>query len=136
MFPRQLVVSKLEAAFRNIAIAGGYNTDCNRVLLWDNVPTEYSQNAIYIKDPREKYEKQGNGYVCILSIEVVAIVVERIDLTADKLGNLLLEDLIKAVSSVTHQGVFINLENSYKWVDTKGKTACEIELNLSVKYKI
>lgn len=126
MLPRQSIIDKLTLALSSV----------KNVLIWDNVPSEYSTEAIYLKDTREKYEKQGNGYVCTLSIEIIAIAIETASSSADKLGNLILEDLIKAISQVSMPGVFFYLEDSHKWVETKGKTACEIELNLSVKYKI
>jgi hypothetical protein len=132
---RQSIIEQIETALNNININNGYSTDFNGVLVWDNLPTEYSQNAIYLKDTREKYEKQGNKYTCTLRIEVIAIVVETQVTTAAVLGNLALADLIKAVRAVSYPGAFINLANAEKWIETKGKTACEVELNLDVKYQ-
>jgi hypothetical protein len=133
---RQSIIETLETALANITIANGYSTDFNGVLVWDNLPTEYSQNAIYLKDTREKYEKQGNKYTCTLRIEIIAIAIETSTDTATKLGNLALADFIKAVCAVSQSGAFINLVSAEKWIETKGKTACEIELNLDVKYQI
>lgn len=135
MHPRQAILDTLTTALANISVANGYQTDFNGVLVWDNVPAEYSQNGIYIKDTREKYEKHGNKYTSTLRVEVIAIVIETPSLTAAKLGNIALADLIKAVCSVSHPGVFVNLADSHKWVETKGKTACEVELNIYVKYQ-
>jgi hypothetical protein len=133
---RQSIIEQIEAALANIKIANGYSMDFDGVLVWDNLPTEYSQNAIYLKDTREKYEKQGNKYICTLRLEIIAIVIESGPDTAAKLGNLALVDLIKAVCTVSNPGAFINLVNAEKWIETKGKTACEVELNLDVKYQI
>ena len=107
----------------------------NRVLLWDNVPTQYSTNAIYLKDTREKYEKKNNVYVSTLRIELVAIVVETPNTSATDLGNLALRELIEAVTSVEVKGAIFNLADSFKYIDTKGVTACEVELNIDVKYQ-
>lgn len=133
---RQSIIDQIAAALANISINNGYSTDFNGVLVWDNTPTEYSENAIYIKDTREKYVKQGNKYACTLRVEIIAIAIESGSTTADKLGNLALADLIKAVNSVSHKGAFINLADAHKWIDTKGKTACEVELNIDIKYQI
>jgi hypothetical protein len=133
---RQSIIEQIETALAAIKIANGYSTDFNGVLVWDNLPTEYSQNAIYLKDTREKYQKQGNKYTCTLRIEIVAIVIESGSDTAALLGNLALADLIKAVCTVSHPGAFINLADAHKWIETKGKTACEVELNLDIKYQI
>lgn len=107
----------------------------DRVLLWDNVPSQYSTNAIYLKDTREKYEKKNNVYVSTLRIELVAIVVETPNTSAADLGNLALRELIEAVTSVEVKGVIFNLADSFKYIDTKGVTACEVELNIDVKYQ-
>jgi hypothetical protein len=133
---RQSIIEQIETALAAIKIANGYSTDFNGVLVWDNLPTEYSQNAIYLKDTREKYQKQGNKYTCTLRIEIIAIVIETSTNTAAKLGNLALADLIKAVCTVSYPGAFINLADAHKWIETKGKTACEVELNLDIKYQI
>jgi hypothetical protein len=107
----------------------------NQVLLWDDVPTEYTQSAIYIKDVSEKYEKKNLVYVATLRIEIVAVVLETPQDTAAKLGNIALVDLIEAVSKLSLKGVIFNLVDSHKWIETSGKTACQVELNLDVKYQ-
>lgn len=133
---RSAIVATIETALADINIANGYSTDFDGVLVWDNLPTEYSQNAIYLKDTREKYQKQGNKYTCTLRIEIQAIIIETSTNTAAKLGNLALADLIKAVCTVSYPGAFINLADAHKWIETKGKTACEVELNLDIRYQI
>lgn len=105
------------------------------VALWDNVPSQYSTNAIYLKDTREKYELKNSVYQATLRIEIVAIVIETKDESASELGNLVLAQLIGAVRSLKVKGVIVNLADSFKYIDTKGKTACEVELNIDVKYQ-
>ena len=107
----------------------------NQVLLWDNVPSQYSTNAVYLKDTREKYEKKNNVYQATLRIELVAIVIETKDAPAANLGNLALRELIEAVTGLTVKGAIFNLTDSFKYIDTKGVTACEVELNIDVKYQ-
>lgn len=133
---RQLIIDKLAAALSAISTANGYQTDFNNVAVWDNTPAEYSENAIYIKDTREKYEDKNGRYLCVLRIEIIAIVIESGSNTAAELGNLALTDLIKAVTQVSHKGAFINLVDAHKWIETKGLAACEVELNLDIKYQI
>ena len=131
---RQEIIEQLETLLRNISTTNGYSCDFNRVLLWDDVPTEYSQNAIYVKDTREKYEKK-NKYTATLRLEIIAIVIETQDNPATKLGNLALEDLIEAVSQLSVCSSIVTLVDSFKWIETKGKTACQVELNIDVKYQ-
>ena len=131
---RQEIIEQLETLLGNISTTNGYSSDFNRVLLWDDVPAEYSQNAIYVKDTREKYEKK-NKYTATLRLEIIAIVMETPDNRATKLGNIALADLIKAVSQLNVCGSMVNLVESHKWIETKGQTACQVELNIDVKYQ-
>lgn len=132
---RQPIIELLETTLRLISVASGYQTDFNGVLLWQSVPTEYGQNAIYVKDVLEKYEKHGTKYTAVLKVEIVAVVIETATDSAAKLGNLALADLIKAVSSISYPGAFFILKDASKWIETQGKTACQVELNIDVKYQ-
>ena len=132
---RQPIIELLETTLRLISVASGYQTDFNGVLLWQSVPTEYGQNAIYVKDVLEKYEKHGTKYTAVLKVEIVAVVMETAIDPAAKLGNLALADLIKAVSSISYPGAFFILKDASKWIETQGKTACQVELNIDVKYQ-
>mgnify|MGYP003507409947 FL=1 len=132
---RQPIIELLETTLRLISVASGYQTDFNGVLLWQSVPTEYGQNAIYVKDVLEKYEKHGTKYAAVLKVEIVAVVIETATDSAAKLGNLALADLIKAVSSISYPGAFFILKDASKWIETQGKTACQVELNIDVKYQ-
>ena len=125
---RQHVVNALTDVIRS-------HTFMDRVLLWDNVPSQYSTNAVYLKDTREKYEKKNSVYQATLRIELVAIVVEEKNASAADLGNLALRELIEAVTNLRVSGVIFNLVDSFKYIDTKGVTACEVELNIDVKYQ-
>jgi hypothetical protein len=133
--PRQPIIELLETTLRSISVASGYQTDFNGVLLWQEVPTEYGQNAIYVKDVVEKYDKHGNKYTAVLKVEIVAVVIETATDPAAKLGNLALADLIQAVSSISYPGAFFILKDASKWIETQGKTACQVELNIDVKYQ-
>ena len=105
------------------------------VALWDNLPSQYGQNAIYLKDTRASYEKKNNLYLATLRIEVLAIIIETSDKSAAELGNIALARLIGAVTQLSIKGVIVNLADSFKYIDTKGKTACQVELNIDVKYQ-
>ena len=103
--------------------------------LWNDVPSQYARNAIYLKDTREKYEKKNNLYQATLRIEIVAIAIETRDNSASVLGNIALRKLIGAVTQLSIKGVIVNLADSFKYIETRGRTACEVELNIDVKYQ-
>ena len=128
MSKRQEIIDALTKKLRSLPTF-------NQVLLWDNVPNQYSTNAVYLKDTREKYEKKNSVYQATLRIELVAIVIETKNVPAANLGNLALRELIEAVAGLTVKGAIFNLIDSFKYIDTKGVTACEVELNIDVKYQ-
>ena len=132
---RNQIVPKIDTALKQISKASGYNTDFEKVSYWQNTATEYKQNHLDYRDVREEYAKNNSLYKADLIFEVTAIVIEQDDTTAARLGNLALEDLIKAMRSISWQGYFLYLKRSHKYVETKGKTACCIELEFVISYK-
>ncbi len=127
LLDRQQIIDALTAKLRSLPTY-------KRVLEWDNVPSQYSFNAIYLKDTREKYEKKNDLYKAVLRIELVAVVIEQPDNSASELGNLALRELHQAVRTLQVNGAIFNLIDAFKYVDTKGVTACEVELHIDVKY--
>lgn len=134
MNKRQQVIEQLWTRLGDISLANGYQTDFAAVRLWDDIPTEYGQNEIVLKDTRVKFEKK-NKYTATVRIEIIAIVIESATDHASELGNIALEDLTRAVLSLESDKFIVNLVEAFKFVQTKGKTACEVELNIDVKYQ-
>jgi hypothetical protein len=126
---RQQAIDQLSAHLSAIAMFDG-------VLFWSEIPADYGENALYLKDTQETYSKKNGFYVATLKIEIIAVVLETPTDNADKLGNLALSELIKAVELLKVKDAFATLAESHKWVQTKGKTACEIELSLDLEYKL
>jgi hypothetical protein len=126
---RQQAIDQLTARLNAIPMFDG-------VLFWEQIPAEYGENALYLKDNQEKYTKKNGFYIATLRIEIIAVVIETPADTADKLGNLALAELIHAVNLLSVKDAFATLAESHKWVTTKGKTACEIELSLDLEYKL
>ena len=125
---RQQIITQLTALLNAIP-------EYRNVALWDDVPSQYSHNTIFLKDTREKYEKKNSVYQATLRIEIVAITIETKDASAAELGNIALGKLIGAVTQLSMKGVILNLADSFKYIETKGRTACEVELNIDVKYQ-
>ncbi|MDJ0570272.1 MAG: hypothetical protein QNJ53_14690 [Pleurocapsa sp. MO_192.B19] len=131
---RAKIVEELEAILRNISTANGYATDFERVESWRDVPTQYDRNYLIWRDGKEKYQKK-NKYTATLKIEIIAVVLESANARADVLGTIALADLIKAVSQLKVCGSIVTLVEAHKWIETKGKTAAQVELNIDVKYQ-
>lgn len=125
---RQQILDRLTSLLKEVE---GFE----RVRPWDEVPATYAQNEIFLKDTREKYEKKNSRYQATLSIEIVAIVIETEATTASDLGNIAIARLIEAVLKLSVCGAIVNLSDCFKYIATKGKTACEVELNIDVKYQ-
>lgn len=118
-----------------ITKANGYQTDFSRLTYWQDTPTEYKENHLDYRDVAEIYSKKNSLYLASVNFEVTAVVIEENGTTAQILGNLALEDLIKCVRSFSICNYILVLKRSHKYVETKGKTACCIELQFIVKYK-
>lgn len=134
MDSRQQVVEQLETLLKEISVSNDYQTDFDQVDIWDNLPAEYGQNKIIIKDTKEKYEKQNTQYKNTLRLEIIAIVLEKPNKSASELGTIALYDLKQAVKKLSVCGAVPTLVLSNKFVETKGRTACEVELQIDVKY--
>ena len=132
---RNKIVTEIDTALKQISKANGYNTDFDRFLYWASTPTEYDYNYLIYRDTTEEYSKKNNDYKAKLNLELLAIVIEN-DTPAPILGTLALADLIKLIRSMKNCGFIINLHRSHKYVETKGKTACQIELEIDVTYRI
>ncbi len=131
---RQQVVDELEKLLKSISTTNNYQTDFDDVRVWDDLPSEYGHNEIIFKDTKEKYEKKNVEYKNTLRVEIIAVVLEQSGKPASKLGTIALSDLKQAVKKMSVCGAVTTLITSDKWVSTKGRTACEVELHIDVKY--
>ncbi len=134
MDARAKIAEELETLLEDISTANGYATDFDRVEAWRDVPAQYDRNYLFWRDTKEKYEKK-NKYTATLKIEIIAVVLETANARADVLGTIALADLIRAVSQLKVCGAIVTLDQSHKYIETKGKTAAQVELNIDVKYQ-
>ena len=133
---RQPIINKLEEILTKISTVNGYQTNFDKIVYWQDTPTEYSFNYLIYRDTTEEYERKGNSYLVKLALEIVAIVIENSDNQAANLGNLAIEDLIKAMANYQLCDTTLKLTRSHKFIETRGKTACQVELELSISYQI
>ena len=131
---RQELVEVIGSELEKISKANGYKTDFDKVSYWQDTPTEYNKNHLNYQDEDERYKPENTNYDAALEIYIRAVVIGTSSSPAPKLGNLALNDLINAMEEVCLQGALIDLVDSRKWCETKGKTACLIELQIRVSY--
>ena len=129
------MIIALGTALNSISTDNNYHTDFFAVTYWQATETQYEKNHLDYRDTTEEYDKNNLLYNTLLSIEIVAIVFETSTSSASDLGTLALEDLIRAIKGLSLDGVMFNLKRSHKYVETKGKTACHVELEIAVYYK-
>lgn len=132
---RNQIIVDINELLEQINSDNGYNTNFDKILYWASTPTEYDRNYLIYRDTTEEYSSHNNYYKALLNLEIIAIVIET-DTSASILGNLALDDLIKAVTNLSTQGWIITLNRSHKFVETKGKTACQIELEITINYRL
>ena len=135
MTNRVEIVAAVKNALLKISRKNQNQTNFSKVTYWQDTPSEYGQNHLNFRDEEENYKIENQRYKAELDLYIEAIVVET-EKDAAELGTLALLDLIGAVKSLSLCGALFELVGSSKWVETKGKTACLVELKVKVKYKI
>ncbi len=131
---RGQIVAVVEAALKNISTANGYQTDFAKVTRWQDTPSEYQQNHLDFRDETAQYKWNNNHYEAMLPISIVMVVFETATPAAD-LGTMALEDSMRAVKLMVLKDGKFNLLRSHMYVETKGKTAAHVELEIAVSYK-
>jgi hypothetical protein len=104
------------------------------LIYWQDTPTQYDRNFLNYRDTTEEYKRQNQLHLARLNIEIVAVIIET-NVSAAELGNLALVELIGAVNNFSLKAITVDLLRSHKFVETKGKTAAQIELEIAVNYK-
>jgi hypothetical protein len=135
MIKRQEICDVLEAQLSNISTANGYSIDFDKITYWQGTETEYSKNHLNFRDESEDYEQTNTRYDASLSVVIEAVVIETGSLSAPKMGTLALKDVMVAVKNCSLPTTLFNFKRSHKYVETKGKTAALIELEVEVLYK-
>lgn len=128
MTKRQEIVDAFHDAVKDVG-------NFDKITYWQDTDTQYGKNHLDYRDTTEEYTKKNIVYDAVLNIEIAAVVYGDENITAQQLGTLRLSDLIRAVRSLVLPQCLFSLARSHKWVDTKGKTACCIELEVVVHYK-
>lgn len=107
----------------------------DKVTSWQDTDTGYGISHLDYRDTTEEYTKKNTVYDAALSIEIAAIVYGDETKTAQEMGTIVLTDLINTVRTLALPKCLFDLARSHKWVETKGKTACCVELELIIHYK-
>ncbi len=134
MTQRLAIRDKIQATIEAIS-SDKYSFD--KYSNWQPTDTQYEKNHLDIRDEQEKSKRENGVYKTLLTIHVSAIIWESDKGTAEELGTLALADLIRAIRPLTlpGSGLIKNLESD-KWVETKGRSQCQIELDIQVSYKL
>lgn len=128
MTKRQEILNKIASAVEGL---GRFD----KVTYWQDTDTQYGIPHLDYRDTTEEYTKKNTVYDAQLSIEITAVVYGDKTNNASVLGTLTLSDLIDAVRPLTLPQCLFSLTRSHKWLETKGKTSCIVELELNVHYK-
>ena len=132
---RSEIVGIVNNALVNISTANGYQVDFSKVTRWQETPTEYEENHLDFRDETAEYKWINNYYEAILPISITAVVFETTTTSAAVMGTIVLEDLMKAVETMVLCNAKFKLSRSHLYVETKGKTAAHVELEIVVDYK-
>lgn len=104
---------------------------------WQDTDTQYEKNHLDLRDTTAEMERQNKLYQGVLNLEITAIVWASNTNDAANLGTMALNDLIRMVRNLVFPcSAVLNNIRSNKWIETRGKTACHVQLELQVNYKI
>jgi hypothetical protein len=134
---RDEIVAQIQLALGQISKLNDYYTDFERITYWQATPTQYEQNHLNFRDESEDYDLDNTKYHAKLPIIIEAIVMESQTDSAAELGTLALKDLMKAVGSCSGslRAALFAFKRSHKYVETKGRTAVLVELEIEVLYR-
>ena len=132
---RREIVEIVNNALANISTANGYQIDFSKVTRWQDTASEYEENHLDFRDETVEYKWINNYYEATLPISITAVVFETTDTPAAVMGTIVLEDLMKAVKTMVLCSGKFKLSRSHLYVETKGKTAAHVELEIVVDYK-
>ena len=135
MTRRKEIVDAVATALNQISVTNGYSTNFSKITYWQDTDIQYGFNHLNYRDTTEEYSRKNTVYDTNLSIEIAAIVYGVEKEIAQELGTLALADIIAAVRSMVLPQCLFDLARSHKWVETKGKTAVCVELELIARYK-
>ena len=132
MTKRGEIVNAIATALNGMT-TNGYSYE--KITYWQDTNTQEDKNHLDYRDTTEE-EIEQNGYKgAILQIEISAIVLGDGALSAAEMGTLAIADIRQTINSLRILGKVPLIRRSHKYVETKGKTACLVEVEAEVKYK-
>ena len=132
MSRRGEIVDAIALSLNNIT-TNGYSYD--KVTYWQDTSTQESKNHLDYRDTTEEEIVENKLKIGILSLEISAVVHGEGSVSAAEMGTIAIADLRQAVSNLNINRAIPLIRRSHKYVETKGKTACLVEVEIDVKYK-
>lgn len=133
MTKRQEIVAAIGNALNGMT-TNGYSYD--KITYWQDTSTQENRNHLDYRDTTEEEIEQNGFKGAILSLEISAVVGGNRNSSAASVGTLAITDIRQAILSLRVLGKIPLIRRSHKYVDTKGKTVCLVEVEIEVKYKI
>lgn len=132
MTRRGEIVEAVAQTLLNIT-TNGYSYDS--ITYWQDTSTQESKNHLDYRDTTEEEVVENGLKLVILSLEISAVVHGDSSVEAPEMGTLAIADIRQAVSNLKINRTIPLIRRSHKYVETKGRTACLIEVEVDVKYK-
>lgn len=129
---QQTALETLGSLLASVSTANGYRTDWDRVVYWQDMPTEYDRNWLTYRDIFSEFSEPNRQHEQKLTVEIQGLLFGQDPATA---GILALNDLIEVLGTDLTLGgtcLYVRLKQAEKEVVTGGKPVCSIVLSIEI----
>lgn len=129
---QQVALETLHRLLMSISTANGFRTDWDRVVYWQDMPTEYDRNWLTYRDIFSEFSEPNRQHEQKLTVEIQGLVFGHDPAIA---GILALNDFIEVLGTDQTLGgtcLYIRLKQAEKEVVTGGKPVCSIVLTIEI----
>ena len=133
MTKRGEIVEAIGSALNGMTTSG-YSWD--KITYWQDTSTQEDKNHLDYRDTTEEEIEQNGFKGAILNLEISGVVGSSNTLSAASLGTIAIADIRQTVLNLRVLGKIPSIKRSHKYVETKGKTVCLVEVEVEVQYKI
>lgn len=132
---KQTLIENLTQVLQGLSVANGYRIDWDRVVYWQDLPTEYTQNWLTFRDVFTEFTDMNRHDEHRQTIEILGIVFGEDPAT---LGTLAEADIIEVLGKNQSLGGLcrnLQLRTTEKECETGGRKVCLVTVTIELLFK-
>jgi hypothetical protein len=132
---QKTVLDNLGLLLSSLSTVNDYRTDWDRVVYWQDVPTEYESNWLTYRDTFTEFSEGNRQHEQVLSVEIQAWLFGDDPATA---GIEALNDLIEVLGTDQTLGGscrFLQIKQCEKECETGGRKVCTVTLTIALTFR-